>query len=99
MESEADFRRSIVQSMGTTMMVTWMLILGPVGALLLGAVAYAMLAKNPLQGAFCGVLLFLPLCLTITWGIGRWLQTRSKTSLPRPAIRLTTEPIGSPLVD
>ncbi|MGB6063321.1 MAG: hypothetical protein WBG50_00835 [Desulfomonilaceae bacterium] len=99
MESESDFTKKIVQSMGTTMMVAWLLTLGPVGALLLGAVAYTILAQNPLQGVFCGVLLFLPLCLTITWGIGMWLQTRRKKRLARPAIRLTTEPIHSTFVN
>lgn len=71
--------------MGTIMMVTWMLILGPIGAVLLGAVAYSMLAKNPIQGVLCGILLFLPLFLTIAWGIERWpMPAENRTSKERP---------------
>ncbi len=96
MKSKDTLGKRVVRSMGTIMMVTWMLILGPIGAVLLGAVAYSMLAKNPIQGVLCGILLFLPLFLTIAWGIERWLHARREQNLQRAALLLATEPIGSP---
>ena len=83
MKSKDTLGKRVGRSMGTIMMVTWMLILGPIGAVLLGAVAYSMLAKNPIQGVLCGILLFLPLFLTIAWGIERWLHARRETEPPK----------------
>ncbi len=95
MESEVAFGKRAVQSLGTTMMVTWVLILGPIGAVLLGGVAYAMLARNPVQGVFCGLMLFLPLCLTITWGIGTCFQVLRQERLRTAALVLAIEPVDS----
>jgi len=68
MRKEEAVGSEIVDSMGTLAMVSWVLVLGPVGALLLGGIAYSMLAKHPVIGVLCGVVFFLPPILTAAWG-------------------------------
>lgn len=77
------------------MMVTWILILGPLGALLLGGIAYAMFVDNLEAGLICGFLFFLPLFLTLAWGAARWSQVLHKNRSQRAPFRLTTRPIAS----
>ncbi|MGB6064791.1 MAG: hypothetical protein WBG50_08275 [Desulfomonilaceae bacterium] len=96
MKSTEALGKMVVRSMGTITMVAWMLVLGPISALLLGGVAYSMVAKNPVQGVLCGVLLFLPLCLTIAWGIERWLHVRREHRLQRAVLSLATGLVDSP---
>ncbi|MGB6066484.1 MAG: hypothetical protein WBG50_16905 [Desulfomonilaceae bacterium] len=96
MTTEVSFEKGIPKSMGTTVVITWVLILGPIGALLLGAVAYSMHAGNLIVGAICGALFFLPLLLTMVWGIEMWLEVRRTNRVQRRALVLTTDPIDSP---
>ena len=82
--------------MGTLVMVTWILILGPLGALLLGGIAYAMFVDNLEAGLICGSLFFLPLFLTLAWGVTRWSEVLQNYRSQRAPFRLTTRPIASP---
>lgn len=54
--------------MGTFVLVAWIVILGPLGALLLGGIAYSMFVDNLVAGLICGFFFFLPLLLTLAWG-------------------------------
>jgi hypothetical protein len=82
--------------MGTLVMVAWIVILGPLGALLLGGIAYSMFVDNLEAGLICGFLFFLPLFLTLAWGAARWFELLPKNSSQRASLRLTTRPIASP---
>jgi len=52
---------------GTMMFVAWLLFLGPVGLLLLLAVAYAMAVQNLALGIIGGLLLATPVILSAAW--------------------------------
>jgi hypothetical protein len=96
MKRDEGFRTRIVQAMGTVMMFTWILILGPVGVLLLGGAAYFMQAKNSVAVASCGVLFLFPLLLTVAWGVMRSLELFRERRVRREAVLPVTEPMGSP---
>jgi hypothetical protein len=81
--------------MGTLMMVAWILILGPLGALLLGGIAYSMSIDNLEAGLICGFLFFLPLFLTLAWGAATWSEVLQENRLQRSSFRLTARPIKS----
>lgn len=95
MKTAANDREKVVRVMGTTMMIVWVLVLGPVGALLLGGLAYAMLANSLVAGACCAVLIFLPLFITITWGTIGLSDILRGNRHPQAELMLTTEPIAS----
>lgn len=82
--------------MGTLVIVAWFVILGPLGALLLGGIAYSMFVNNLEAGLICGSLFFLPLFLTLAWGVTRWSELRGEKRSQRSPFRLTTRPIASP---
>ncbi len=82
--------------MGTLVMIAWVIILGPLGALLLGGIAHSMLVDNLVGGIICGFFLFLPLLLTLAWGANRWFELRRKKRAQRAPFLLTTRPIASP---
>jgi len=94
MKTAANYREKVVRAMGTTMMIVWVLVLGPVGALLLGGVVYGLLAQSVLAGAICAVLLFSPLALTLAWGTLSWFEIQQETAAQQAA-PLLTGPIGS----
>jgi hypothetical protein len=96
MKSEEGFGSEIVGAMGTLVMASWVLILGPVGALLLGGITYSMLAKNLAVGVLCGAGFFLPPVLTAAWGSMRLWELLHERRLRRVSRLLTTEPICSP---
>jgi hypothetical protein len=68
MKCKEGFGSEIAYATGTVMMVSWVVILGPMGALLLGGIAYSMLAKDLAMGVLCGAVFFLPIVLTAAWG-------------------------------
>lgn len=82
--------------MGTLVMIAWIVILGPLGALLLGGIAYAMFVDNLEAGLICGFLFFLPLFLTLAWGVARCSEVVNKNRSRRVSFRLTTRAIASP---
>ena len=82
--------------MGTLVIVAWIVILGPLGALLLGGIAYSMFVNNLVTGAICGFFLFLPLLLTLAWGANKWSELRDENGSQRSPFRLTTRPIAAP---
>jgi len=82
--------------MGTLVMIAWIVILGPLGALLLGGIAYAMFVDNLEAGLICGFLFFLPLFLTLAWGGARWSEVVHKNGSQRASFRLTTRAIAIP---
>jgi hypothetical protein len=95
MKTAANFGEKTARAMGTISMIAWVLVLGPVGALLVGGVAYAMLANSLIAGALCAVLIFMPLFLTLTWGIlGLFALLRGGRE-QHAALLLTTEPFRS----
>jgi hypothetical protein len=96
MKNKEGIGSEIVDTIGTHAMVSWVAILGPMGALLLGGIAYSMLAKNLAMGVLCGVVFFLPLVLTAAWGSMRLSEFLRDRRLRRVALLLTTEPINSP---
>lgn len=55
--------------LGKAMMLAWTLGIGIVGFALLLAIAYAMLFHNFSLAIVCSFFLFVPLMLTIAWGI------------------------------
>jgi hypothetical protein len=55
------------EAIGTSMWIAWAIFLGPGGFLLLLGVAYAMHVQNLALGIVSGILLFLPIVLTILW--------------------------------
>jgi hypothetical protein len=82
--------------MGTLVIVAWIVILGPLGALLLGGIAYSMSANNLVVGLICGFLFFLPFLLTLSWGVNRWSELRSENRAQRSSFVVTTRAIVSP---
>ncbi len=52
---------------GMGVFLSWSLILGPVGLVLMGGLAYAMHVSNLALGIVCGLLLFTPLLFMAVW--------------------------------
>ena len=63
--------------LGTAMMLAWTLGIGIVGFALLLAIAYAMVFHNSSLAIVCSFVLFVPLILTIAWGI-LWVAEAEK---------------------
>jgi len=59
--------QSLVTALGTALFISWCLVLGPVGALLLLGAAYAMMIQNLGLGAICIALAFFPAILAMIW--------------------------------
>ena len=57
-----------VDALGTVMILTWFLILGPIGVLLLGGTAYFIGAENVAVALLCAGPCLVPLVLTLVWG-------------------------------
>jgi hypothetical protein len=57
---------------GTWMLITWLLILGPVGFLLLLVVFYSMMVQNLALGVIAGLILFSPLIFLGIWAPLKW---------------------------
>jgi len=66
--------------LGTAMMLAWTLGIGIVGFTLLLAIAYAMVFHNSSLAIVCSFVLFVPLMLTIAWGI-LWAAEAAKERL------------------
>jgi hypothetical protein len=62
----------LAEAIGTWMWIAWAIFLGPGGFLLLLGVAYAMHVQNLALGIVSGILLFLPLVLTVLWAPLGW---------------------------
>ena len=71
----------ILPFMGTVMILAWILIVGPLGGLLIGAVAYFMLVDNTFAAVICAAVLLLPAVLTIVWGCGAWTEAILKKTV------------------
>ena len=52
---------------GMLMFVSWIIVLGPVGFLLMCGLTYAMYFSNLALGIVCGLLLFSPLLVAAVW--------------------------------
>lgn len=78
--------------MGIVVVVAWFLVVGPLGALLLGGIAYSMFADNLEAGLICGFFFFSPLLLTLAWGARRLYEVSSKNRAHRALLMLTTRP-------
>jgi hypothetical protein len=64
--------------LGTAMMLGWTLGLGILGLALLLAIAYAMITQSYTLALTCSVLLFMPLILTMAWGMFHAAATLEK---------------------
>ena len=71
--------------LGKAMMLAWTLGIGIVGFALLLAIAYAMLFHNYSLAIVCSFFLFVPLMLTIAWGI-LWTAEAAKKDCPCSAV-------------
>ena len=78
----------ILPFMGTVMILAWILIVGPLGGLLIGAVAYFMLVDNTFAAVICAAVLLLPAVLTIVWGCGAWTEAILEKRFDRAALFL-----------
>lgn len=67
MKAAATDTTNLASKVGTWMFLCWFFVLGPVGLLLLGGIAYAMYFSNLALGIVCGLVLFAPLFLVIAW--------------------------------
>ncbi len=57
---------------GAWMMITGVLVLGPVGFLLLLAVFYSMMVQNLALGIIAGLIFFSPLIFLVIWAPLKW---------------------------
>jgi hypothetical protein len=94
MECEEGFRSAAVDVTGTLVMAPWVMILGPMGALLLGGIAHSMLGKNLAVDVVRGAVFFLSVVLTAAWGSMRLSEFLRERRLRRVAL-LTAEPANS----
>ena len=67
-------RKTMSPFMGTIVILAWILIVGPLGGILIGAAAYFMLVENTIAAAICAAVLMLPAVLTIVWGCDAWTE-------------------------
>lgn len=61
--------------LGTAMMIAWMLAIGIGGFVLLLAIAFGMMSHSNNLAVVASCLLFLPLLLTVAWGIALAAET------------------------
>lgn len=76
----------MAEKIGTAMIISWFVFLGPIGFLLLLGVAYSMFVQNLAVGVICGVLAFVPVILLIVWFplvIATRRQHQEGTGIPR----------------
>jgi len=83
MDDKQTTLESMASALGTVMMMSWILFLGPVGALLLLGVGYAIVLDKFWLGVACGVPLFFPLLITVVWAPFGWLASFGKRSTQR----------------
>ncbi len=67
MKDEKTPVESSTSGIGAAMFVSWFLVLGPVGLILLLGLPYAMIYQNLALGIVFGLLLVIPLVLTAVW--------------------------------
>lgn len=67
MKSEESFLNSTAAKVGTWVFVSWAILLGPVGFVLLLGVAFAMKFSNLAVGVVCGLLLCAPVLFMAVW--------------------------------
>ncbi len=81
MEDKQTTLESMACALGTVMMMSWWtLFLSPVGALLLLGVGYAIVLNIFWLGLACGLILLLPLAITVVWAPFGWLAALSRRS-------------------
>jgi hypothetical protein len=96
MEHTENSQKEAARETGAIMWIAWVVILGPLGALLLGILAYSMLANYLVLGAFCIALALSPILLTVTWGLLMLRQILRQSRERKVALPGTTAPIGFP---
>jgi hypothetical protein len=72
-------------TIGAAMFVSWFLFLGPVGLVLLLGIPYAMIVQDLAFGIVCGLLLVIPVVLTVAWisvTLFAFLRERSRSTAP-----------------
>ena len=69
------------KKLGTIITLGWFFILGPIGALLIGGIAYSIVVESLLLGVICGFLVFAPTILTIMGGLDSLLNRQKKHEL------------------
>jgi membrane protein implicated in regulation of membrane protease activity len=79
--------------LGTWMILSWYLLLGPLGAILLGGVAYSIIASYGFLGLLCALVLFSPMLLLLVWGFlsllnrSRLKETEADFGREEPVVR------------
>ena len=68
MERRAE-HEAVASRVGKVAFIAWSLLLGPIGALGLAGVAYAMLSQNLPLGIVCGALIGVPFVSGLAWAI------------------------------
>jgi hypothetical protein len=72
MKNREDLLERAALGTGTWMLMTGVLILGPVGFLLLLALFYSMMVQNLALGVIAGLILFSPLIFLGIWAPLKW---------------------------
>lgn len=85
--------KKIAEELGLAMILAWTLFFGPVGAVVLLAIAYSMFTQNLALGIMCGLLLFAPLMLTMVWYPFAWATLHAEVGL-----EAQTPPVRQPIV-
>ncbi|MBM4326331.1 MAG: hypothetical protein FJ118_04120 [Deltaproteobacteria bacterium] len=67
MRSSGGSVHRLASRIGAAAIVAWALTIGPLGALCLASLYYAMLVKSVPLGIICAGVLFSPVALTIAW--------------------------------
>jgi ABC-type transport system involved in multi-copper enzyme maturation permease subunit len=75
---------SMVLAAGVPMLMSGLLIFGSLGFVLLLGVFYAMLVQNFALGVVCGLVLFTPAILGVTWAPLAWTAVIRERLATRP---------------
>ena len=96
MKTKDSRARAISEALGAAVLICWTLILGPIGAILLLALADAMVSGNSVLIVACALPLLSPLALVLVWGILAWTvmprrDETEKVELTKPLAGLWPE--------
>lgn len=73
MNTAETYAERLASRVGTAVIISWFLYLGPLGFVLMLGVAYAMFLQNLALGLICGLLLLAPSMLAVAWLVaGVW---------------------------
>jgi|SRR5271157_2124085 len=91
MKDEDTAVQRATSGIGAAMFVSWLLFLGPVGLVLLLGLPYAMIVQDLALGIVCGLLLAIPVVLSVVWISGAFLALLREKRAPLTAPTSETE--------